>query len=90
MATKDTAARSAKKTENTPRKRMKAPRAPRFLRSFGGYFVGSFRELKQVKWPTRKMTWQLTGAVILFTIIMTLVITALDLGFEELVKRIIL
>lgn len=65
-------------------------RAPRWIRAIGGYFVGSWRELRQVNWPTRKATFGMTLAVILFTLAFTLVISLLDLGFEQLFKRIIL
>ena len=100
MAKQNPAARS-KKTETAKKaKRLTLPKGvkkafkwvkvPKFLRRFGGYFVGSFRELQQVKWPTRKVTLQLTGAVIVFTIVMTLIISLLDLGFEQLVKKVLL
>lgn len=63
---------------------------PRWIRAIGGYFVGSWRELRQVNWPTRRATWSMTLAVILFTLAFTVVILILDLGFEQLFKRIIL
>ena len=63
---------------------------PRWVRAFGGYFTGSWRELRQVNWPTRKATWGMTLAVMLFTLALAVVILLLDLGFEQLFKRIIL
>lgn len=68
----------------------KSVRMPRWIRAIGGYFAGSWRELRQVSWPTRKATWSMTLAVILFTLAFTVVILILDLGFEQLFKRIIL
>jgi preprotein translocase SecE subunit len=65
-------------------------RAPRWLRAIGGYFAGSWRELRQVNWPTRKATWGMTLAVMLFTLTLAIFILLLDLGFEQLFKRIIL
>lgn len=65
-------------------------RMPRWLRSFGGYFSGSWRELRQVNWPTRKATWGMTLAVMIFTLVLAVFILLLDLGFEQLFKRIIL
>lgn len=65
-------------------------RAPKWLRAIGGYFAGSWRELRQVTWPNRRTTWGMTLAVILFTLAFTLIIVLLDLGFEQLFKRIIL
>lgn len=68
----------------------KSVRAPRWLRAIGGYFVGSWRELRQVTWPTRKATWGMTLAVLLFTLVLAVIILLLDIGFEQLFKRIIL
>ncbi len=65
-------------------------RAPRWIRAIGGYFAGSWRELRQVNWPTRKATWGMTLAVMLFTVVLAVLILLLDLGFEQLFKRIIL
>jgi preprotein translocase SecE subunit len=61
-----------------------------FLRPIGRYFVGAWKELRQVKWPTRKASVQLTFAVIVFTIVMMGFIVLLDTGFEALVKKVIL
>lgn len=65
-------------------------RLPRWIRAFGGYFAGSWRELRQVNWPTRRATWGMTLAVMLFTLVLAVFILLLDLGFEQLFKRIIL
>ncbi|HEV2412287.1 MAG TPA: preprotein translocase subunit SecE, partial [Candidatus Saccharimonadales bacterium] len=56
------------------------------LRPFGRYFKGAWQELKEVTWPNRKMSIQLTLAVIVFTLLLSAVIAALDFGFEQLVK----
>jgi len=63
---------------------------PRFLRAIGAYFAGSWQELRQVRWPTRKATWSLTAAVLVFSVVLAVFILALDFGFEQLFKRIIL
>lgn len=65
-------------------------RLPRWIRAIGGYFGGSWQELRQVSWPTRKATWGMTLAVILFTLVLAVIILLLDIGFEQLFKRIIL
>jgi len=65
-------------------------RMPRWIRAIGGYFKGSWQELRQVSWPTRKATWGMTLAVMVFTVVLAVVILLLDLGFEQLFKRIIL
>lgn len=61
----------------------------KILVKIGGYFKGSWTELKQVRWPDRKSTWSLTGAVILFTGVFATLIILLDAGFKELFKLII-
>jgi preprotein translocase SecE subunit len=63
---------------------------PRWLRAIGGYFAGSWRELRQVSWPTRRATWGMTFAVLLFTLVLAVIILLLDVGFEQLFKRILL
>jgi preprotein translocase subunit SecE len=65
-------------------------RLPRWLRAIGGYFKGSWQELREVSWPTRKATWGMTLAVMIFTLVLAVIILLLDLGFEQLFKRIIL
>lgn len=57
--------------------------------AIGGYFKGSWEELKQVRWPTRQATWSLTLAVLVFTIFFVVLISLLDLGFKALFELII-
>ncbi len=59
------------------------------LKSIKGYFLGAWHELKQVRWPNRRATWGLTGAVILFTAFFLVLIVLLDTGFDLLFKLII-
>jgi len=63
---------------------------PKWLKAFFGYFSGSWHELRQVRWPTRRATWGLTSAVILFTVVLAVFILGLDYGFEVLFKQVIL
>lgn len=63
----------------------------RFLRFImPPYFRNSWRELKQVTWPSRKETWQLTLAVFLFATIFGLVVAVTDFGLDKVFKRILL
>lgn len=64
--------------------------APRWLKAIGDYIKGSVHELGQVKWPNRRATWSFTMAVIVFTLAMSGLILALDYGFEQLFKQVIL
>ncbi len=54
----------------------------RILASIGAYFTGAWTELKQVRWPTRKATWGLTLAVILFSAFFVVLILLLDALFQ--------
>lgn len=70
----------------------KAPRVKRRFTPFaaiGQYFVGAWRELRQVRWPNRKQTWALTLAVILFSLVLGAIIFLLDLGFTYLFKQVV-
>ncbi len=52
------------------------------LYGIGRYFKGAWIELKQVRWPTRKATWGLTLAVILFSAFFVVLILLLDALFK--------
>jgi len=52
--------------------------------AIGGYFKGSWAELRQVRWPNRKATWSLTFAVLIFTMFFVTLIVLLDAAFKYL------
>ncbi|OGL29704.1 preprotein translocase subunit SecE [Candidatus Saccharibacteria bacterium RIFCSPHIGHO2_02_FULL_47_12] len=54
------------------------------------YFRNSWLELKQVTWPSRKETWQLTFAVFTFAVIFGLLVGVTDYGLDKIFKRILL
>lgn len=60
-----------------------------FVRSFFGYFTGAWYELRQVRWPTRKATWGLTLAVLLFSLFFVVFILLLDAGFKYLFEQLL-
>ena len=77
----------------TPKKAVKAkkvektPSSNPFVRALQGiaeYFVGAWYELRQVRWPTRRATWELTLAVILFSAFFAVIILLLDALFKFL------
>lgn len=74
-------AKTASKSPKTAKRNVAVP-AP--IRAFGGYFKGAWQELKQVRWPTRRATWGLTFAVLLFTVFIGGIIVLLDLLFNYL------
>lgn len=48
------------------------------------YFKGAWTELRLVRWPTRKATWGLTLAVLLFSAFFVVFILLVDTGFKFL------
>lgn len=54
------------------------------------YFRDSWKELKQVTWPSRKETWQLTFAVFIFAIVFGLIISVTDYGLDRIFRKILL
>ena len=95
--TRISASDDAKKSKRSAKKTVtkKAASAEPKRRSFGvlgrigGYFKGAWIELRQVHWPTRKATWGLTGAVLLFTAFFVVFITLLDAGFKYVFEQIL-
>jgi preprotein translocase SecE subunit len=59
------------------------------LFAIGGYFKGAWFELKQVRWPNRRATWSLTGAVLLFTAFFVVLVVLLDVLFKFLFELIL-
>ena len=59
------------------------------LFSIGGYFKGAWTELRLVRWPTRRATWGLTLAVILFSAFFVVIILLLDILFKFLFEIIL-
>ena len=54
------------------------------------YFRNSWKELKQVTWTTRRETWQLTLAVIIFSVIFGVIIAIVDFGLDKAFKEVLL
>ena len=53
------------------------------------YIKGAWQELRQVRWPDRRSTWGMTGALLLFTLFFVVVILLLDYGFSQLFNLLI-
>lgn len=77
-------AKAIKKAAGRP-----VPKAAKPFVALGGYFKGAWFELRQVRWPNRKATWSLTGAVILFTAFFVVLIVLLDVLFKYLFELIL-
>ena len=65
----------------------KTPSNP--FKAIGGYFVGAWKELRQVRWPNRRATWGLTAAMLLFTAFFVVLILLLDALFKYVFQLIL-
>lgn len=54
------------------------------------YFRKSWRELRQVTWPSRRDSRRLTTAVVLFATIFGLLIAVVDYGLDKIFKQVLL
>lgn len=85
--TRPSGAKTKTKTKTASKsKNSKNHRNP--LSAITGYFRGAWQEIKQVRWPDRRSTWGMVGALIVFTAALFLVIILLDYGFAWLFKLI--
>lgn len=54
------------------------------------YFRNSWRELRQVTWPTLKVSTRLTFAVIVFATVFGVLIAVVDYGLDKVFKEVLL
>lgn len=59
------------------------------LKGILGYFKGAWFELKQVRWPNRRATWSMTGALLGFTVFFVAFILLIDALFQYLFKLVL-
>lgn len=52
--------------------------------ALGRYLKGSWQEIRQVRWPNRKVTWKMVFAVFVYTAIFVIFIMLLDTLFAFL------
>lgn len=57
--------------------------------ALGRYIRDSWREIRRVRWPNRKATWKMTGAVLAYCVIFMVFIVLLDSFFTWLFSLII-
>lgn len=84
---KPAVAASTARAEKAKKKRVRVGTGP--FGRVGRYFTGSWYELQQVRWPDRRATWGMTGALLAFTAFFVVVILLLDAAFAYLFKLII-
>jgi preprotein translocase subunit SecE len=54
------------------------------------FIKSSWRELRQVTWPSRKQSRQLTSAVIIFAVVFGVIVSIFDFGLDKLFKQVII
>ena len=54
------------------------------------YFRNAYKELRQVTWTSRRQTWKLTFAVLIFAVVFGFLVTVTDYGLDKIIKRIVL
>ncbi len=53
------------------------------------YFRNSWKELRQVTWPSRRDTWKLTLAVLVFAVVFGLAAAGTDWVLNKVIQRIV-
>lgn len=85
--------KAAKPEKIAPEKKTKAEKKPfilvRPIVYFFRYLRDSWREIRQVRWPSRKATWKLFFAILIYTLLFGAVIMLLDVFFTWLFNLII-
>lgn len=54
------------------------------------YFRNAWKELRQVTWPSRRETRQLTIAVFLFAIVFGVLVALTDYGLDKIFRKVLL
>ncbi len=54
------------------------------------YLRNSWRELRKVHWPSRRESFRLTFAVLLFALVFGAVIAAVDFGLDKIFRNVLL
>lgn len=86
-------AKSAKKAEKSKKTAATDGKKPFILIrpfvAFGRYLKASWQELRQVRWPSRKATWKMVLAVLVYTALFMVLITLLDMFFGWFINLIL-
>lgn len=96
-ATDDAAKKITKKTKSADKKAKPKKTVPvkdttektSLLSSITGYFKGAWQELKLVRWPTRRATWAMTLAILIFSLFFIIMILLLDTSFNWIFNQIL-
>ncbi len=83
----DSSSKAPKKSQPKKEKKPKTPGKKPFIlfrpfAAFGRYLRDSWRELRQVRWPNRKVTWKMVLAVFIYTALFIALLVLLDILFD--------
>lgn len=59
------------------------------FRALFSYIRDAWKEIRQVRWPSRKATWKMVLAVLVYTALFVILITLLDAFFSFIFSNII-
>lgn len=79
----------SKAAKAKPKKAPKLKKEKRDKTAKENYFVGAWRELRQVHWTNRRSTWKLTLAVLLFSLFFIAIVLICDYFFNNLMQALI-
>ena len=79
----------AANVDATPKKKRSVRGAGKPFVAMGGYFKGAWQELREVRWPNRRATWSMTGALLGFTAFFVAFILLLDALFKYIFELIL-
>lgn len=57
--------------------------------ALGRYIKASWHEIRQVRWPNRKATWKMTGAILVYAALIMIIILLLDALFTFIFNNIL-
>ena len=95
---KSTATKPTKTPSKPPKKTLKKP-LPKWLAiirtlakpfvALGRYIKASWQEIRQVRWPSRKATWKMTGTILIYAALILVIILLLDALFTFIFNNIL-
>lgn len=88
--------KKALKAKKKAEKKANRKPAPKFLRvlakpfvAIGTYIHDSWLEIRQVRWPSRKATWKMVGAIFVYCVIAIVIVMLLDALFNFIFSKLL-
>lgn len=88
--------KKALKIQRKAEKKANRKPAPKFLRvlakpfvAIGTYVHDSWLEIRQVRWPNRKATWKMVGAIFVYCVIAIVLVMLLDALFNLIFSKLL-